>query len=151
MKKAAIYTRFSRDQGLDPNHQRDELFTKFANTHEMVGEHRDIASGSQGVGERPGLKKLLEDAAKGEFDVLLCNDVTRLTRQLSPEILAALNQAGVRVVSADGSEIGLAEMVALSFSGKTYVEDLGERIKRGKRAARERRKAAAAQSNDGSQ
>lgn len=112
MKKAAIYTRFSSDQGLDPKQQRDELIVKRGNTHEMVGEHQDIASGSQGVGERPGLKKLLEDAAQGEVGVLICNDLTRLTRNLSLEILMALNKAGVRVVTADGSEIGFAEMVA---------------------------------------
>ena len=101
MSKAAIYTRFSSDQGLDPKKQRDDILAKWANTHEIVGEYRDIASGSQGVGNRPGLTKLLEDAAQGEVGVLICNDRTRHTRQMSSEILVALNKAGVRVVTAD--------------------------------------------------
>lgn len=152
MKKAAIYTRFSSDQGLDPKSQQDELIAKRGNTHEIVGEHRDIASGSQGVGDRPGLNKLLEDAAKGEFDMLICTDLTRLTRQLSSEILAALNQVGVRVVTAGEGEFGLVELVARTFKDKTFVENLSERTKKGKRAARERRKTeSAVQSNDGSQ
>ena len=141
MKKAAIYTRFSSDQGLDPDQQRDELIAKVGDTHEIVGEYRDAPSGKSE--NRPGLNKLLEDAANGEFDVLYCNDLARLTRQLSPEILAVLNQAGVRVVTAEAGEIGFADLVAHTLKPKTFVEELGERIKRVKRAAHQRRKAEA--------
>jgi DNA invertase Pin-like site-specific DNA recombinase len=106
MKKAAIYTRFSSDQGRNADQQRDELIAKVGNTHEIVGEYRDAPSGKSE--NRPGLTKLLEDAAKGEFGVLFCTDVTRFTRRLSPEILAAFKKAGVRVVTADGVGDGQA-------------------------------------------
>lgn len=85
MTKAAIYTRSSKG---DYDRQREELLAKFGETHEIIGEYRD--DGSQGVGDRPGLKQMLEDAAKGKFDVLLCTDITRLARLLSPEIVTAL-------------------------------------------------------------
>jgi DNA invertase Pin-like site-specific DNA recombinase len=67
MTKAAIYTRSSTG---DNDRQRDELLAKFGGTHEIAAEYRDDASGNLGVGDRPGLTKMLEDAAKGEFDVL---------------------------------------------------------------------------------
>ena len=41
---------------------------------EIVAEYRDHASANLGVEDRPGLEKLLEDAAQGKFDVLLCSD-----------------------------------------------------------------------------
>ena len=45
----------------------------------------------------------------------------------------------MRVVTAGGAEIGFADLVAqaiMSRSAKTVVEELSERIKRGKRAVR---------------
>ena len=65
----------------------------------------------QGPGSS-ALKLLLEDAAQGKFDVLLCTDLPRLARCLSPEIVTALWNAGVRVVTGDGCEIGVADLVA---------------------------------------
>ncbi len=72
MINSAIYVRVGNPVQLDGYRQRDELLDKFGDTHEIVAEYRDHANGSHGVKDRPGLKKLLEDAAKGEFDVLLC-------------------------------------------------------------------------------
>jgi hypothetical protein len=67
LKKAAIYTRSNTG---DRDRQREELLAKFGDTHEIVAEYQDEASGNQGVEDRPGLKKLLEDAGQGKFDVL---------------------------------------------------------------------------------
>ena len=58
----------------------------------------------------------------------------------------AMREAGVRVVTVDGGEIGFADLVVqegMSQSAKTYSEWMSERIKRGIRAARERRTATA--------
>jgi DNA invertase Pin-like site-specific DNA recombinase len=75
----------------------------FGGTHQIVAEYRDNGPGSS------ALKQLLVSAAQGKFDVLLCTDLTRLTRRLSPEIMKAHREAGVRVVTVDGGEIGMAE------------------------------------------
>src|SRR5579864_7206919 len=97
--KAIAYMRVGSPDQLDGYRQRDKLLAKFGDTHKIVGEYRDHANGGQGVGDRPGVNKLLEDAAQGKFDVLLCADITRLAPFLSPEIIAALRDAGVRVVT----------------------------------------------------
>jgi len=103
MTRAAIYTRSSKG-GFD--RQRDELHAKFGVTHEIVAEYQDNGPGSS------ALKKLLADAAKGKFDVLLCTEFARLTRHLTPEIITALRDAGVKVVTADRGEIGVSDLVA---------------------------------------
>ncbi|MCO6457423.1 MAG: recombinase family protein [Pirellulaceae bacterium] len=144
---ASAYTRVSRrSQGLDETDQRDELLANLGDSKEIVGEYQDITSGSQGDGERHGLSKLLEDAANGKVDVLVCSDLTRLTRRVTPEIIEALVKSGVRIVVKDGSEVGVAELVMLTLMNqfaKSESQRRSERIKAGIRAARERRKAAA--------
>jgi len=142
MTKATIYTRSSTG---DHDRQRDELVAKLGDTHEIVGEYRDDASGNQGVGDRPGLKKLLEDAAQGKFDVLLCADLSRLTRQVTPEIIMTLKMAGVRIMTAEGGEVGITDLFAQAIMNqlaKTESQRRSERIKQGIWAARERRAAA---------
>jgi DNA invertase Pin-like site-specific DNA recombinase len=138
MKKAVIYSRFSVEPELDADGQREKLLAKFGKEYKIVGEYRDVASGTQEIQERPGLKKLLEDAAKGNVEVLLCSDLTRLTRRL----IGAIQKAGVQIVTADGKEIGSADLVAhmlINQMPKTFVEAQSQRIKRGLRAARELR------------
>jgi DNA invertase Pin-like site-specific DNA recombinase len=107
-KNAAAYIRVGNPAELSDDRQREELLATFGDTHEIIAEYRDDASGNLGVGDRPGLKKLLEDAAKGEVDVLICTHLTRLTRRCSPEIIMAIRDAGVRVVTVDGGKIGFA-------------------------------------------
>lgn len=137
-RKAVAYFRAGSSDDL--TRQRDALFAEFGDTHEIVGEYRDTPSSTQGVGDRAAVKKLLVDATKGEFDVLLCTDLTRLTRQYTPEIIMAFFKAGVRIVTADGNEVGITDLV-LANAARTFVEHQNERIKRGLRAARERLRA----------
>lgn len=139
MKKAVIYTRFSSKLGLDREGQHEELLARLGGEYEIVGEVSDVASGTQEIQDRPGLKKLLEDAAKGEVEVLLCSDLTRLTRSLSSEIIGAIQKAGVQIVTTDGTEIGFADLVAhtlIKQMPKTVQEDQSQRIKRGIRASK---------------
>ncbi len=71
--------------------------------------------------------------------MLLCTDDSRLLGSISPEIIAAIREVGVRVVTADGTEIGMADLVAHTLtmqSATTVVEEKRERIKKGKRASK---------------
>ncbi len=105
MKKAVIYTRYSSKPGLDRDGQREEILARLGGEYEIVGEVRDVANGTQEIQDRPGLKAMLDAAAKGEVEVLLCSDITRLTRSLPLEIIGALQKAGVQIVTADGTEL----------------------------------------------
>lgn len=105
MRKAVIYSRISSKPELDRDGQREDILTRLGGEYEIVGEYHDVGSGTQEIQDCPGLKKLLEDAAKGEVEALVCNDVTRLTRHLSPEIIGAIQRAGVKIVTVDGKEM----------------------------------------------
>jgi DNA invertase Pin-like site-specific DNA recombinase len=139
MKKAVIYTRFSGEPGLDHDGQREKLIAKFGKEYKIVGEYRDVASGTQEIQERPGLKAMLDAVAKGEVEVLLCSDLTRLTRSLSLDFIGALQKAGVQIVTTEGTEIGSADLVAhmvINQIPRTFVEAQSQRIKAGKRASK---------------
>jgi DNA invertase Pin-like site-specific DNA recombinase len=155
MKKAVIYTRVSGEPGLDRDGQREKLLAKFGKEYKIVGEGHDVGERHKHGQDRLGLKKLLEDAAKGQFDVLLCTDASRLLRSISPEIMTAIREAKVQIVTIDGAENGNAEFLTHTITNhvvaqamKTFKEQQSERIKRGIRAARERRMDAAAAQAD---
>lgn len=105
MKKAMIYTRISGKLRLDHDGQREKILACFGEEYEIVGEVRDIASGTCEMQERPGLKSILDAVTKGDVEVLVCNDLTRLTRSLSPEIIGAIQKAGIKIVTVDGMEM----------------------------------------------
>lgn len=155
MKKAVIYIRLSSKTGLDHDGQFEKLIAKFGKEYKIVGESHDVGDARKHGQDRTGLKKLLEDAAKGKFDVLLCTDASRLLRSISPEIMTAIREAKVQIVTLDGKGIGGADFAyhtltnhVFSEAMKTYQERQSERIKRGIRAARERRMDAAAAQAD---
>ena len=49
MKKAMIYTRISGKLGLDHDGQREKILACFGEEYEIVGEVRDVASGTQEI------------------------------------------------------------------------------------------------------
>jgi len=59
-----------------------------------------------------GAGKAVADGMRRRNGMPLRRTSTLLTRQLPPEILMALDKAGVRVVVVDGGEIGLVRLVA---------------------------------------
>ncbi len=142
MKKAVIYTRTSSKPELDRDGQREDILARFGGEYEIVGEYHDVASGTQEIQDRPGLKAMLDAVAKGEVEVLVCSDLIRLTRHLSPEIIGTIQKAGVQIVTADGREISQADLAVnmlINRMSMTFVESHSERTKRDIRAARERR------------
>jgi len=105
MKKAMIYTRYSSKLGLDRDGQREEILARFGEEYEFVGEYSDVASGTQEIQDRPGLKAMLDAVAKGEVEVLVCSDLTRLTCRRSSEIIGVIQEAEVQIVTAEGAEL----------------------------------------------
>jgi DNA invertase Pin-like site-specific DNA recombinase len=69
MKKAAIYGRVSSpDQNVESQFCDLRPLAK-ARGYEIVGEYSDTISGAKA--KRPGLDKLMADARRGRFDVVL--------------------------------------------------------------------------------
>ena len=79
--RIAIYTRVSKsDESQDPQNQLNPLkdFAK-ALKGEVIGEYVDLASG--GRSDRENFLRMLEDADKHKFDLLLIWSLDRLSRE----------------------------------------------------------------------
>jgi DNA invertase Pin-like site-specific DNA recombinase len=66
------------------------------------------------LAQRPGLQRLLADAAAGRFDVVVVDEVSRLSRQTLTEFVATvahpLDEAGVRLDTVAGGPVGWDEI-----------------------------------------
>lgn len=91
MKRCAIYTRKSTDEGLDLRYnsldaQRDACLSYInSQSHEdwaPIEEQFDDGGFTGGNLERPALKRLIREIERGHVDVVLIHKIDRLTRSL---------------------------------------------------------------------
>jgi site-specific DNA recombinase len=83
MIRAASYARYSTDmqneQSIKDQQSACREFAK-AQGFKLVKEFSDSAISGAALGNRPAMKEMLEMAYRGEFDVILMADTTRLSR-----------------------------------------------------------------------
>jgi DNA invertase Pin-like site-specific DNA recombinase len=97
-KRAALYLRVSTD-GQTTENQRQALVeaaeVRGWNVAHVYEDHG--ISGSKGRDKRPGLDRMLKDATRGKFDVVMAWSVDRIGRSLSDllGVLSELQGAGV--------------------------------------------------------
>src|SRR5262245_1971051 len=103
--RAALYLRMSTDE------QEDSIDRQRANVLPYAGRKGyvlsdDLTYADEGIAgdefaKRAGLQRLLRDAAAGRFDVIVCDEISRLSRQKFTEFIARvahpLEEAGVTV------------------------------------------------------
>ena len=122
--KIGIYTRVSKsDESQDPQNQLNPLrdFAK-ALSGEIVAEYADFASG--GRFDREGFTRMLADADKHRFDLLLIWSLDRLSREgISNTLgyLERLKRNGVAIKSLqeswlDTRDTGLGQLLLAIFS-----------------------------------
>ena len=116
IKQAVSYIRVSgkgqlRGDGFD--RQRDAIarFAK-AHGHDIVEEFKDEGvSGTRELEDRPGLAAVLDRVEHNGVRTVLVENATRLARDLlvSEVILSQFRKAGVRVLTADGVDLTVAD------------------------------------------
>lgn len=97
--RAALYTRVSTGQQ-SPEMQRRELLAYCERRGwEIAAEYSDVMSG--GKDSRPALDRMLSDARKRKFDVIVCWKLDRIGRSLKHllNLLSELEAVGVALVS----------------------------------------------------
>ena len=134
--RAAIYARFSSElQDARSITDQVSLARKYAEGRSLtqVGTYEDAAISGASVINRPGLQRLLTDAAAQKFEVLITESLDRLSR--SQADIAALYERlcflGVRIETlADGlvSEIHVGLKGTMSA---LFLKDLAQKTKRG--------------------
>jgi DNA invertase Pin-like site-specific DNA recombinase len=82
-KRAAIYVRVSTDKQTVENQLRELRQTAERRGWEVVEEYHDAGiSGAKGRKDRPGLDRMLKDAQRRRFDVVMAWAIDRLGRSL---------------------------------------------------------------------
>lgn len=111
-KRAVVYARVSSDRQREDGTIRAQLesLPRFVEAQgwQLVRPSDayvdDGVSGASGRDQRDGLRRLLDDAARDEFDVVVCFGLDRLTRSESwverAEVLGTLQDARVEIANA---------------------------------------------------
>ena len=141
MKRAAIYTRVS---GVDQNVATqlcDLRPLAKARGYEVVGEYTDMISGAKA--KRPGLDKLMSDAQRGRFDVVLVWAFDRMARSVRHflEVLDDLTRLNISFVSFrenidTDSALGRAMIVIVGAISELERSLIVERVRAGMRRAK---------------
>jgi DNA invertase Pin-like site-specific DNA recombinase len=141
MKRAALYVRVSTfDQ--HPETQMLDLRQMAAQRgYEIVGEYTDTISGAKQ--KRPGLDRLMADARRGRFDVVLVAAFDRVARSTKHflEVLDELNRLKIEFVSHrenvdTGGPLGRAMIVIIGAMAELERNLIIERVKAGMRRAK---------------
>lgn len=147
--KAAIYARYSSEN------QRPESIEDQLGACRRLARERNVAvlddhiysdkARSGARKDRPGLEALLAAAPRGEFDVVLVDDLSRLARDnhLMLSVIAELHFEGIRVISvadgldSDDEEATLGIQVRGIFN-ELQLRDLKKKTLRGQMGQKER-------------
>src|SRR5579863_3116737 len=141
MKRAALYSRISTgDQHLETQLLDLREMAK-QRGFEIVGEYTDVISGAKS--KRPGLDKLMADARRRRFDVLLVAAFDRIARNVRHflEVLDELHHLGIQFVSLRESidtsgPLGRAMVVIVGAIAELERSLIVERVRAGMRRAR---------------
>src|SRR5581483_5006671 len=104
--KAATYTRVSTDDqrdgaSLDVQLERCRQYAE-AQGWEVVSEFSDPGVSGAAFYERAGLRDALAAAERGDLEVLVAYNLDRFSRGVWPQLTAAAEAVGLRLVTADG-------------------------------------------------
>ena len=145
--RVAIYARVSKDDGSqDEQNQLDELRAWCATAgHNIMHEYIDRISGSKGSAERPELARLLDDAHRRKFDVVLCWALDRFSREgMVPTILhlQRLAAAGVAfhsytepLLSTDNEMVRDTVLAVMASLAKIERQKISDRTRAGMQRA----------------
>jgi DNA invertase Pin-like site-specific DNA recombinase len=141
MKRVVIYTRVSSSDQNVATQLCDLRPLAAARGFEIVGEYTDTITGTKA--KRPGLDKLMSDARRGRFDVVLVWAFDRMARSVRHflEVLDELTRLNIAFVSFrenvdTDSALGRAMIVILAAISELERSIIVERVKSGMRRAR---------------
>ena len=84
---------------------------------------------------RPGIQKLLQDAAAGKFDIILTESLDRVSSDQEDiaHIYKRMRFRGVRIVTLSESEVNELHIGLKGTMGALYLKDLADKTRRGLR------------------
>ena len=121
--RAAIYLRLSKEDKQESIENQRALLRKYANDHgfSVVKEYTDEAISGL-TDTRPGFAKMMEDARKGHFDVILAKNQSRFSRNflhIEQYLHRELPHLNIRFIGVtDGVDTGKINNIAVRRSEK---------------------------------
>src|SRR5438445_7417554 len=141
VKRVAVYTRVSSSDQHPESQLCDLRPLATARGYEIVGEYTDTISGAKA--KRPGLDKLMSDARRGRFDVVLVWAFDRMARSVKHflEELDELSRLNISFISFrenvdTDSALGGAMVIIVAAIAGLVRSLIVERVKEGMRRAK---------------
>ena len=120
--RAAVYIRMSTDKQEDsPERQRSQILPYLERQgYQLVETYLDEGIAGDEFDRRRSFQRLLADAKAGKFDVVVVDEVSRLSRQEPMDFFGLvgypLKAAGVRVESVAEGQVGHDDLVQMILS-----------------------------------
>ncbi|WP_051057213.1 recombinase family protein [Bradyrhizobium yuanmingense] len=138
MTRVAIYARFS-DEIQNPLSIEDQLRTcnEFAHREgwQIVQTYTDPALSGFSILQRPGIQKLMADARKQLFDVVVAEGLDRVSRDQEDTagLYKRLKFSGIKIVTLQEGEITSLHVGFKGTMNAVFLDDLKVKVKRGLR------------------
>lgn len=141
MLRARSYARYSstnqREESIEGQLRASKEYAMRQDDMQITGEYTDRALSGKNAEKRTQFQRMIRDAERGLFDVLLVYKLDRFARNRYDAALykAKLKKAGVKVISImesipEGAEGIILESVLDGFA-EYYSENLAENVRRG--------------------
>jgi DNA invertase Pin-like site-specific DNA recombinase len=141
MKRVVLYTRVSSSDQHTETQLCDLRPLAAARGYQIVGEYTDTISGAKA--KRPGLDKLMADARRGGFDIVMVWAFDRMARSVKHflEVLEEFNRLNIGFISFrenvdTDSALGRAMIIIIAAISELERSLIVERVRAGMRRAR---------------
>jgi DNA invertase Pin-like site-specific DNA recombinase len=141
MKRVVLYTRVSSSDQHTETQLCDLRPLAAARGYQIVGEYTDTISGAKA--KRPGLDKLMSDARRGAFDIVMVWAFDRMARSVKHflEVLEEFNRLNIGFISFrenvdTDSALGRAMIIIIAAISELERSLIVERVRAGMRRAR---------------
>ncbi len=142
--RACIYARYSSDLQSDASiEDQVRLASEKANAKGWKTINCFSDAGISGASlMRPGIQSLLSAAMNGEFDILLCEALDRLSRDQEDiaGIYKRMEFAGVKIITLSEGEISTLHIGLKGTMNAMFLKDLADKTRRGLRGRVEKGK-----------
>src|SRR5487761_1137612 len=138
MTKVALYARYSSDnQSVASIEDQFRICREQAAREKwkVVGTYHDAAISGASVILRPGIQSLLQDAQRGQFEIVLAEVLDRVSRD--QEDIAGLFKrmqfGGVRIVTLSEGDVTHLHVGLKGTMNALFLKDLADKVRRGLR------------------
>ncbi len=136
MKRAVGYARFSTDlQNEKSIPDQQALINRYAQLHEyaLIKHYADAAQSGASILGREDLLELLDDARQGKFDVVIVEELDRLSRDM--EDLAGIHKRlsfmGIEIIAIHEGVASTVTVGLRGLVGQLFREDNARKVRRG--------------------